>query len=96
MIPSIEKTNHAQRRSQQRGVPPLIERWLDQYGEDEYDGHGGCRIYFSKRSVRQMERDFGRAPIRKMAEWLNVYKVESSRDGRIITIGRLYQHIRRK
>ena len=87
---------HAQTRAQQRAIPPLIEQWLDEYGEEDYDGHGARRIFFSKRSIRKMERDFGHAPLRKLNEWLNVYKVEDSRSGQIITIGHRYRHLRRK
>lgn len=93
---SNPRTGHAELRAQQRGIPPLIEHWLDQYGEEDYDGHGGCRVFFSKRSIRQMERDFGRAPVRKLAEWLDVYKVESSHGGQLITICHRYQRLWRK
>lgn len=89
-------TSHAAGRAKQRGIPPLIEEWLDKYGEQDYDGHGACRIFFSKKSIRRMERDFGRAPVRKMSEWLRAYKVEDSHDGNIITVGHRFQHLRRR
>jgi hypothetical protein len=88
--------DHARTRAKQRGIPPLIEQWLDRYGEEDYDGHGGCRLYFSKRSIRTMERDFGREPLRKLDEWLDVYKVEDSRSGEVITVGRRYRHLLRR
>lgn len=91
----MNMTYHASIRSQQRGIPPLIDQWLDQYGEEEYDGHGGIRRYFSRVSIRAMERDFGHGPIAKLAEYLNSYKVESSHDGRTITIGYRTKKIRR-
>lgn len=80
-------TRHAQIRMQQRGVPPLIEHWLDEFGEEQYDGHGGVRRYFTHKSIRAMERAFGRAPVRRMAEYLDAFKVESSRDGQTLTLG---------
>jgi hypothetical protein len=43
-----------------------------------------------------MEREFGRAPLRKLAEFLDVYKVESSRDGQVITIGHRTKRINRR
>ena len=89
-------TYHAECQAKQRGVPPLIQSLLNQYGDEDYDGHGGCRIFFSKRSIRQMQRDMGRAPVRKISEWLDVYLVESSHDGKIITIGHRYRRIRRR
>lgn len=88
-------TLHAYARAQQRCIPPLITQWLDQFGEEEYDGHGGITRYFSHASIRAMEREFGAAPVRKLVEYLNIYMVESSHDGTIITIGRRYNRINR-
>ncbi len=89
-------TVHAQTRAQQRGIPLLIEEWLDSYGDEEYDGRGARVVFFSKKSIRKMERQFGRAPIRKLSEWLDVYKVEDVGSAQIITIGRRFKRLRRK
>ncbi|SET06189.1 hypothetical protein SAMN05216412_10313 [Nitrosospira multiformis] len=83
----MTRSSHAAVRAQQRCIPPLIEQWLDQFGEEKYDGNGGILLYFSRASIRAMERAFGRAPVRKMTEYLDAYKVESSHDGRVLTIG---------
>src|SRR3954469_8185019 len=88
-------TEHAAVRAQQRGVPPLIEQWLDEFGEEEFDGRGAGVKYFSHRSVRRMERAFGAAPVRHMARYLDVYKVESV-DGDLITIGHRSKRIFRQ
>ena len=88
-------TLHAQIRSQQRGIPPLIEQWLDLYGTEEYDGKGAVIVYLCKRSIRCMERDFGKRPVSRMSEWLNAYKVRST-GGETITIGFRLNRIRRK
>lgn len=89
-------TKHAEVRRQQRCIPPLIDQWLDQYGEERYDGRGGIIRFFSRASIRSMERAFGRAPVRKLSEYLNAYKVESNKDGCTITIGHRYKRIIRK
>lgn len=89
-------TQHAELRSRQRGIPPLIAEWLDVYGEEDYDGHGGRRVFFSRKSIRRMEREFGRAPVQKLSEWLDAYKVEDSASGCVITIGHRYRRLRRK
>jgi hypothetical protein len=91
----VNMTHHAFIRSQQRGIPPLIDQWLDQYGEEEYDGHGGIRRYFSRASIRAMERDFGHRPVAKLAEYFNSYKVESSYDGKTITTGHRTKKIKK-
>jgi len=89
-------TRHADTRSQQRGIPPLVSQWLEQYGREEYDGRGGVRLYFDKRSIRAMERDFGREPVRRMESYLHSFKILSTRDGTTITIGHCQCHVRRK
>ncbi len=80
-------TRHALIRSQQRSIPPLIMDWLKLFGEEDFDGQGGIRRYFSKRSRRMMERAFGSGPVRKMAEYLDTYLIESVDDGAIVTVG---------
>lgn len=89
-------SRHASIRAQQRGIPPLIDQWLDLYGHEEYDGRGGIVVYFDKQSRRAMERDMGREPIRKCEEWLDVYKVVESDKGKIITLGHRFKRMNRK
>lgn len=90
-------SKHAKTRAQQRGIPPFIGTLLDAYGHEQYDGHGGITLSFDKKGVRQMERDMGREPVRKIVpEWRNAYKVVSSSDGRTITTGFRNTHLRRK
>jgi hypothetical protein len=89
-------TLHATRRAQQRCLPPLVEEWLDRFGEEEYDGHGGVITFFSRASRRAMQREFGRGPVRKFAEYFGAYKVESSHDGRTLTVGHRTKRINRK
>lgn len=82
---------HASIRAQQRGVPPLIQDWLLDYGEEQFDGHGGVVRYFSHQCIREMERNIGRAPLKRMSEYLRCYLVQSSRDGTVITVGKRYE-----
>lgn len=89
-------TRHAEIRAQQRGIPPLIDQWLDLFGEEEYDGHGGVVRFFSRASIRAMKRAFGDAPVCKLTEYFRAYKVESSHDGHIITIGHRIKRINRR
>ena len=79
-------TRHAEVRSQQRGIPPMVDQLLDLYGEEEHDGHGAVVLYLSKQSIRPMERDLGRRPVARFAEWFDAYKVKST-DGLTITVG---------
>ncbi len=86
-------TRHAEKRMQQRGIPPLIRDWLFDFGEETYDGQGGIILHFSKRSRRRLERTVGREPIRRMHEWMDSYAVIST-DGQLITIGARWKRVR--
>ena len=88
-------SRHAEVRAQQRCIPPMFDYLLDLYGEDDHDGRGAVIRYFSKSSIRNMERDFGCRPVSRLAEWLNTYKVMSS-DGRTITLGHRTRRLWRK
>jgi hypothetical protein len=85
---TVHLTKHAKTRLQQRSIPPLIEAWLDEFGDEEYDGFGGVRVFFSRRSIRRLERAVGRLPVRRLSHLLNVYRVESSRSGSALTYAR--------
>lgn len=89
------RTAHATARAQQRGIPPLIEQLLDQYGDEEYDGHGVVTLYLSKKSIRKMEHDLGRRPVSRLSSWFDAYKVQDG-EGRTITVGHRTRHIKRK
>ena len=87
---NIPYTHHARQLTQQRGIPPLINHWLLDYGDEVFDGHGGVIRYFSSNGIRKMERDIGKTPVKRLSEFLRCYLVESSNDGAIITVGKRY------
>ena len=82
------QSRHAHLRAQQRGVPPLVLHWLLDYGEESFDGHGGVVRYFTAHSVRQLERDVGQAPLKRLSEFLRCYLVQASVGGCMITVGK--------
>ncbi len=86
-------TKHAVQRAQQRGIPPLIRDWLFAYGKENYDGNGAIIRYFTNDSIRKMERDFGREPVRRMSEFMRCYLVESN-DGYVMTVGKRHRKTR--
>jgi hypothetical protein len=88
-------TRHATVRAQQRGIPPLVDQLLDLYGQEEHDGHGAVVLFLSKTSIRSMERDLGRRPVARLAEWFDAYKVKST-DGTTITVGHRTRRLWRK
>lgn len=82
----MPQTKHAQIRAQQRAIPPFVDRLLDEFGDEVHDGQGAIRVFFSHRSIRHMERAFGRRPVTLLNRYLNAYKVETT-DGVTITKG---------
>ena len=83
-------TDHAAIRQQQRGIPPLVSDWLLDFGDEQFDGHGGVIRYFSKKCIKKLEREVGRQPVARMSEYLRCYLVQSSGDGKVITLGKRY------
>lgn len=92
----ITHTHHAAVRARQRAIPPFAEFLLDEFGERLYDGHGGIRVFFSRRSIRRMERCWGRRPVARMSEYFGAYRVEDSRDGTTITVGHRSKRMNRR
>jgi len=88
-------THHCRARNQQRNIPPVVHQWLSNYGQEIHDGSGAIKVYFNRKSMREMERDFGRHFIQENKKYLKVYRVESLRDGRVITAGWLTGRIKR-
>lgn len=88
----MNSTIHTNRRMQQRGIPPLIIQWLEQFGEHAHDHKGAVILYFTKKSRRRLEMVVGREVIRRMNEWLDAYAVLSI-DGHLVTVGHRFQRI---
>lgn len=80
-------TAHAEIRKQQRAIPNIVETWLEEFGEEKHDHHGGIIIYFSKRSIRKMEKAFGTKFVRENKKYLSAYKVDCISSGMTLTIG---------
>lgn len=89
-------SRHAIGRRQKRGVPPIIREWLEEYGEEHFDGHGGVIRYFGRESRRRMERILGRRFVSENQKYLEHYLVESASDGTIITMGVRFKRICRR
>lgn len=90
------ETRHANHRAQKRAIPPLVDRLLDEFGEEEHDGHGCIRVFFSHRSIRKMEQALGQQPVGLFKRYLRAYKVESVDNGVVVTRGWRTRRMRRR
>ena len=88
-------TKHAELRSCQRSIPPLITDLLKLYGDVKYTGRKGRLKFFSKKSKQKMCRDLGAPVVDQLSRFFNIYLVESI-DGSIVTIARRNKHKRMK
>ena len=48
-------TAHANVRSQQRGIPPIVVDLLFQFGHRQHDHAGAEIVYFDRRSRKRLE-----------------------------------------
>jgi hypothetical protein len=80
-------TEHAEKRLQQRGISRDVCELLLAYGDEKYDGHGGCIRFFSERSVARLNAECGLSFCKKHIGSFRTYLVQSTRDGAIITVG---------
>ena len=88
----MSQTRHAAVRAQQRAIPPLVDRLLDEFGDEEHDGHGCVRVYFSRQSIKRMEKAFGQQPVGLFKRYTRAFKVEST-DGVVLTKGWQTAHV---
>ena len=88
------KTKHAKVRAQQRGINDGVERLLQAYGEVRPAPRGCVMRFFSKKSIKKLESEFGHFFVAKNHENLRSYLIESREDHVIVTIGKLYQNQR--
>ena len=87
-------TSHVRTRAQQRGIPPLVMHWLDDFGREVPAPGGATTRHFDKRARRRLERFVGREPVRRLHKYLDAYAVYGP-NGQIITTGHRYQRIHR-
>lgn len=86
-------THHANIRSQQRGIPPMLVDLLIRFGATEHAPGGAEKIYFDKAARKQIKSYAG--PLAALLEeHLDIYAVVA-REGDVITIGHRTERIKR-
>jgi len=85
-------TKHAQKRLQQRGIPPFIIDLLLDFGECQHQ-KGGDILYFNTKSKKQLHTYLGQNGKKLLSEYSDIYAVVS--DGTVITCGHRDKHIKR-
>lgn len=90
----MNMTKHAQTRSQQRAIPPLIIEWLCKYGCRLQGMNGTTVCFFDRESRRCLASEVGHVVVRRLSDMLDTYLVLSGDS--IVTIGHRYKPLRHK
>jgi len=70
----MNQTKHTQTRMQQRSIPPLVVKWLMEYGSIEYS-HGAKKCFFDKKAKKRLKKEFGAEPVDRLGDLLDAYIV---------------------
>ena len=90
MTISLQLSQHARIRMQQRGIPQRVLEWLSAYGEIDYQ-RGAELYYFTRRSRLALQRNEDAAELRRYSKALDSYMVCT--EGRVATVGHRYQRV---
>lgn len=84
-------TKHGEIRRQQRGIPPAIISWLQEFRATKYSRDARKR-FFDKSSRKRLSHAVGQQIVDRLGDLLNCYVVETL-EGEIITVGHRTQRI---
>ncbi len=90
----MNMTKHAQTRSQQRAIPPLIIEWLCKYGCRLRGMNGTTVCFFDRESRRCLASEVGHIVVRRLSDMMDTYLVLSGDS--IVTIGHRYKPLKHK
>lgn len=86
-------SQHARVRCQQRGIPPLICQWLQEYGS-ETQSHGATKRFFDHEAKRRLAAAVGPQVVDRLGNLLNVYLVETGEV--VVTAGLRTRRVKRR
>lgn len=89
----MKVSQHAQSRSKQRGIPPMLMDLLEQFGAEERARDGAVVLFFDK-AARNRAKAYVGPLYPAIEQHMDVYAIVGS-DGAVITVGHRYEHIRR-
>ena len=89
----MEHTEHSQIRVQQRGIPPLILQWLDDYGTST-PSNGAMRVCFDHAARKRLSDAIGHQVVDRLGDLLNIYMVAG--EHKIVTAGHRTRRFRHK
>jgi len=91
---AMNMTRHAQARSRQRAIPPLIIDWLCKYGSRLQGMNGTTICFFDRESRRSLASEVGQVIVRRLSDMMDTYVVLSG--DTIVTVGHRYKRLGHK
>jgi len=91
----MQLTHHAEIRMQQRGIPESIVDALMEFGSAIYDHHGALIRYFDKKALKRCLDTWGKTALKELERYMNVYLVQSTADGALVTVGHRHRRLPR-
>ena len=87
---------HAERRMQQRGIPPLVVELLEEFGTPARCPGGAERLAFDKPAKARLRRALGARGVAIVDKWLGIYTVVSDDTGEVVTAAHRSHRFKRK
>ena len=91
---SLQITNHARARLQQRGIPMPVLDCLLTFGKKVHDHPGAEILFFDHHARNQIRRTYGEHDFKRLESKLDTYAVIGS-DGAVLTVGHRTKRINR-
>ena len=85
-------TQHALKRSSQRGVSERAIEYILEHGTSKYDGHGGVVHFLNKKEKKYINKN-EQEIFNRFDRFKNLFVVTSSYSGEVITVGHRYRRI---
>lgn len=90
----MKLTKHAQQRSQQRGIPPIVMDLLTKFGREEWCGKGMVRYTMDKDTRRYLRSYAGKSVYAAIEPYLDCYTVVSEDADKIITAAHRFKRFK--
>tara|TARA_R110002072_G_scaffold190881_3_gene347756 strand:- start:1034 stop:1498 length:465 start_codon:yes stop_codon:yes gene_type:complete len=91
----MKYSNHARRRTQQRGIPAEVVSLLLEFGDTENAGDGASIYSFRSKHIKdELIRESAMRGVKSVERYLHTYLVMSD-DEIIVTVGHRYKRVKR-
>ena len=84
---NLNFSEHSRKRMQQRGISDKAVRYLLDYGDIHYDGHGGKVFSLNRQERKMLKSEIDFEELKRIRKQLDSYVVVGNKSNRVITVG---------